>query len=73
MGAAAIALLVLGLLALVWPRVIAVPVGVIAIWLAASLLLRARTLHRERTRARSERRVSGRVSRSRWRRTGRSG
>lgn len=73
MGAAGIALLVLGLLALVWPRVIAVPLGVIAIWLAASLLLRARTLHRERTRARRERPARGRLSRSRWRRSGRSG
>ena len=73
MGAAGVALLVLGLLALGWPRVIAMPLGVIAIWLAASLLLRARALHRERTRARRERPGPGRLSRSRWRRSGRSG
>jgi len=44
---AGLALLVLGLLALVWPWVIAAPLAVIAIWLAVSLLVRARTLHRE--------------------------
>jgi cardiolipin synthase len=48
MAAAGIALLILGLLAAVWPRLIAVPLAVIAIWLAASLLFRAWTLRRER-------------------------
>ena len=48
MAAAGIALLLLGLLAAVWPRLIAVPLAVIAIWLAASLLFRAWTLRRER-------------------------
>jgi cardiolipin synthase len=48
MGAAGIALLVLALLATIWPRVIAVPLAVIATWLGVTLLLRARTLHRER-------------------------
>ncbi|MEX2221240.1 MAG: phospholipase D-like domain-containing protein [Candidatus Rokuibacteriota bacterium] len=47
MGMAGLALLVLGLLALVWPWVIAAPLAVIAIWLAVSLLVRARTLRRE--------------------------
>jgi cardiolipin synthase len=50
MGAAGIALLVLALLATIWPRVIAVPLAVIASWLGVTLLLRARTLHRERIR-----------------------
>jgi cardiolipin synthase len=72
-GAAAIALLVLALLALVWPRVVTVPLAVIAIWLAGSLLLRARILHRERVRARGEGAGPERLSRSRWRRPGRSG
>jgi len=48
MAAAGIALLILGLLAGVWPRLIAVPFAAIAIWLAASLLVRAWTLRRER-------------------------
>ncbi|MGH7299766.1 MAG: phospholipase D-like domain-containing protein, partial [Candidatus Rokuibacteriota bacterium] len=56
MGAAGIVLLVLGLLALVWPRIVAVPLAVIAIWLAVSLLVRARTLHRESVRRRRGRR-----------------
>ena len=50
MGAAGLALLVLAALATIWPRVIAVPLAVIAAWLAVTLLLRARTLHRERIR-----------------------
>jgi cardiolipin synthase len=48
MAAAGIALLILGLLAAVWPRLIAVPLAAIAIWLAVSLLVRAWTLRRER-------------------------
>jgi cardiolipin synthase len=48
MAAAGIALLILGLLAAVWPRLIAVPLAAIAIWLAVSLLIRAWTLRRER-------------------------
>jgi cardiolipin synthase len=50
MGAAGIALLVLALLATIWPRVVAVPLAVVATWLGVTLLLRARTLHRERIR-----------------------
>jgi cardiolipin synthase len=46
MGAAGVALLVLALLATIWPRIIAVPLAVIATWLGVTLLLRARTLHR---------------------------
>ena len=50
MGAAGIALLLLALLATIWPRVIAVPLAVISAWLGVTLLLRARTLRRERIR-----------------------
>ena len=60
MGMAGLALLLLGLVALIWPRLIAVPLGVIAIWLAVTLLVRARALQRE----------SGR--RRRWRRSEKS-
>ena len=48
MGAAGVALLLLGLLALLWPRAVAVPLAVLALWLAASLLFRAWVLRRER-------------------------
>ena len=48
MGGAGVTLVALALLGLVWPRVIAVPVAVIALWVALGLLLHARTLHRER-------------------------
>jgi len=57
MGVAGLVLLVLGLLALIWPWVIAAPLAVIALWLAVSLLARARTLHRERVRRRRTRRT----------------
>jgi len=50
MGAAGVALLLLALLATIWPRVIAVPLAVISAWLGVTLLLRARTLRRERIR-----------------------
>lgn len=50
MGGAGVALLVLALLGLVWPRLIAVPVSLIATWLALGLLIRAGSLHRERAR-----------------------
>jgi cardiolipin synthase len=49
MGAAGAALLGLGVVTLLWPWAIAAPLAVLAIWLAASLLCRAWTLHRERT------------------------
>jgi cardiolipin synthase len=49
MGAAGVALLALGLVALLWPRVIAVPLAALAIWLATSLLFRAWALRRERS------------------------
>ncbi len=48
MGGAGVALVALALLGLVWPRLIAVPVAVIALWVALGLLLHARSLHRER-------------------------
>jgi len=52
MGMAGLVLLVLGLLALVWPWVIAAPLAVVALWLAVGLLVRARALHRESVRRR---------------------
>jgi len=48
MGAAGLALFALGLVALLWPWAIAVPLAVLAIWLAVSLLFRAWALRRER-------------------------
>ena len=48
MGAAGVVLLMLGLVALLWPRAIALPLAVLAIWLAGSLLFRAWSLRRER-------------------------
>jgi cardiolipin synthase A/B len=48
MGGAGVGLVALAVLGLVWPRVIAVPVALIALWVALGLLLRARSLHRER-------------------------
>lgn len=71
MGTAGLALLVLALLALIWPRVIAVPLGVIAIWVAVSLLIRARALRRERASTAPRPSSVGRVRRRR--RAGRSG
>lgn len=56
MGMAGLVLLVLGLLALVWPWIIAGPLAVGALWLAVGLLLRARALHRESVRRRRRRR-----------------
>jgi Na+/H+ antiporter NhaD/arsenite permease-like protein len=48
MGGAGVTLVALALLGLVWPRLIAVPVALIALWVALGLLLHARSLHRER-------------------------
>ncbi len=56
MGMAGLVLLVLGLLALVWPWIIAAPLAVAAMWLAVSLLVRARILHQESVRRRRRRR-----------------
>jgi cardiolipin synthase len=50
MAMAGTALLALALLATFWPRVIAVPVAAIAMWLAVTLFVRAWSLHRERIR-----------------------
>ena len=55
MAMAGIALLLLGLVALVWPWVVAVPLGLIALWLAVTLLVRARALKRESDRRRRHR------------------
>jgi Na+/H+ antiporter NhaD/arsenite permease-like protein len=49
MGGTGVVLLAVALLGLAWPRVLAVPVALIALWLALGLLLHARGLHRERT------------------------
>lgn len=51
MAMAGTALLVLALLAAFWPRVIAVPLAAIAMWLAVTLLVRAWILRRERIRS----------------------
>jgi cardiolipin synthase A/B len=48
MGAAGILLLVLGALALLWPRVLAIPLGIVAVGLAVNLLIRALWLRHER-------------------------
>jgi cardiolipin synthase len=53
MAAAGVLLLVVGALALLWPRVLAIPLGVLAIGLAANLLTRAFWLHRARTAGRA--------------------
>jgi cardiolipin synthase A/B len=50
MAMAGTALLALALLAVLWPRVIAVPLAAIAMWLAVTLLVRAWSLRRERIR-----------------------
>jgi cardiolipin synthase len=72
MGAAGLTLLVLGLLALIWPWVVAVPLGVLAIVVAGGLLVRALRLHRARVAGAPPR--SGPVlRRRRGRRAGRSG
>ena len=56
MGMAGLALLVLGLVALVWPWAVAAPLALIALWVAVSLLVRARALHRESVTRRRRRR-----------------
>lgn len=48
MGAAGVVLLLLGVVALRWPRAVAVPLAALAIWLAVSLLFRAWALRGER-------------------------
>jgi cardiolipin synthase len=54
MGAGGVVLLVLALLATLWPRIVAVPLAVVAVLAAASLLARAWTLHRERLKERKD-------------------
>jgi len=70
MGVAGLILLALALLALAWPRVVAVPLGVLAILLAARFLVRALRLHRARVASGS--REGAPVRRRRGRRPGRS-
>jgi cardiolipin synthase len=55
-------LLIVGIVGMVWPRVIAVPVVVLALWLAVAALLRARAL-RQRSRSDTERAVDGSAER----------
>jgi hypothetical protein len=46
----AVALLGLAVVAVLWPRVITVPLAVIGAWVAVALLIRAFSLHREASR-----------------------
>ena len=55
MGAAGVLLLALGVLALLWPRLVAIPLGIVAIGLAVNLLARAHWLHHARVADRSSR------------------
>jgi cardiolipin synthase len=48
---AALALLVLSLVLVLWPRVIAVPLAIVGTWVAIAMLLRARSLRRGGTAA----------------------
>ncbi len=50
MGIGAVALLILALVAALWPRVVTLPLAVVAGWLGLTLLGRAWSLHRARTR-----------------------
>jgi cardiolipin synthase len=50
MVAAALGLLCLAVLFIIWPQWIGIPLGILAVWFAASLLLRARRLYRSRWR-----------------------
>jgi cardiolipin synthase len=72
MGTAGLTLLVLAVLALIWPRVIAVPLAVIALWVAVNLLVRARALRRARTSQPEPQPSAGRVRGRRRRRGERS-
>jgi cardiolipin synthase len=49
-----LALLALSVVAFIWPRWIAVPLGLLGMWIAASLLVRAYELHRSRKRTAEE-------------------
>ena len=46
MALSAIALAAIALVAALWPKVVAWPLGLLAAWSAAALLVRARRLHR---------------------------
>jgi len=71
-GVAGLGLLVLAVLALIWPRAIAVPLAAIALWVAVSLLVRAHALRRARTREPGEAPSAGRIRPGRRRRGERS-
>jgi cardiolipin synthase A/B len=47
MAGGGVLLLILAVLAVLWPRVITVPLSILGIWVALSLLIRAYRLHRE--------------------------
>ncbi|HKX27577.1 MAG TPA: phospholipase D-like domain-containing protein [Blastocatellia bacterium] len=61
MFTAASMLFILGLLAIVWPRLISLPLGVLALWVAGSLLVRAYELYREGRRETAARRSESRI------------
>jgi cardiolipin synthase len=65
MAAAGVLLFLVGALALLWPRALAIPLGVVAIGLAANLLARALGLRRARVAGRG---AKPRPRVSRWRR-----
>jgi cardiolipin synthase len=48
---ASILLVVLSVVAVMWPRVVTVPLAVIGVWTAAALLIRSYRLHREGAKA----------------------
>jgi cardiolipin synthase len=54
----ALAILLLVVVGLVWPRVIVVPLALIGLWVGASLLVRAHQLRRQQRRS-SRRAASG--------------
>jgi cardiolipin synthase A/B len=47
MAGGGVLLLILAVLAVLWPRVITIPLSILGIWVALSLLIRAYRLHRE--------------------------
>jgi len=47
-------LTLLGVLGMLWPLVVAIPVGVMAVWIGLSLLVKARRLHNREPREEDE-------------------
>jgi cardiolipin synthase len=54
MVVASVLLLMLTVIAVLWPRVLTIPLAVLALWIAAALLIRSYRLHREGPRAEQE-------------------